>query len=143
MNFAFRYWSLIRISSLVLRIYTTRYWQLHTGGAPKGEFLIAAGEIEKAVEIVSTEDMPIPTPTPTPSSSPIPSPSPSPISSPQKITKPFPIPCVGFEAIGCIAIAAQIMAIRKGFGNMNQRKGPGQKCHIPKGLYIPSTNHYR
>ena len=33
-----------------------------------------------------------------------------------------------------------IMAIRKGLGDMNQRKGPGRKCHIPKGLYVPSTN---
>ena len=78
---------------------------IDTGGALKGEFLITAGGIEKAVEIVSAEDMPIPAPTPTPSSSPISFPSPSPISSPQKITKPFPVPCVGFEAIGCIAIA--------------------------------------
>jgi len=52
---------------------------IDTGGAPKGKFLIAAGEIEKAIEIVSAEDMPMPAPTPTPSSSPIPSPFPSPI----------------------------------------------------------------
>jgi len=86
---------------------STGYFELDidTGGAPKGEFLIAAGEIEKAVEIVSAEDMPVSTPTPSPS----PSPSPSPISSPQKTARPFPIPGVGFEAIGCIAIAALII----------------------------------
>ena len=89
---------------------STGYFELDidSRGAPKGEFLITAGEIEKAVEIVSAEDMPVSTPTP--SSSPIPSPSPSPISSPQKTTRPFPIPGVGFEAIGCIAIAVLILS---------------------------------
>lgn len=86
---------------------STGYFELdiNTGGAPKGEFLITAGGIEKAVKIVSAEDMPLPTPTP--------SLSPSPIPSPQKTTRPFPIPGVGFEAIGCIAIAALIMTIMK------------------------------
>ena len=69
------------ISGKPVRIQPYSYVELDidTGGAPKGEFLITAGGIEKAVEIVSAEDMPIPTPTPTPSSSSISSPSPSPI----------------------------------------------------------------
>ena len=94
---------------------STGYFELDidSGGAPKGEFLITAGGIEKAVEIVSAEDMPTPTPSPSPSPSPFPSPSPSPspTTSPQKTTRPFPIPGVGFEAIGCIAIAALILIV--------------------------------
>ena len=92
---------------------STGYFELDidTGGAPEGEFLIAARGIEKAVELVSAEDMPVSTPTPTPSLSPSPSPSPSPISSPQKTTRPFPIPGVGFEAIGGMAIAALILIV--------------------------------
>jgi hypothetical protein len=96
---------------------STGYFELdiNTGGAPKGKFLITAGGIEKAVKIVSVEDMP------TPSSS-IPSPSPSPISSPQKTTKPFRIPSFGFEVVGGIAIAAFIMII---IFIMRKRKGGG------------------
>ena len=92
---------------------STGYFELDidTGGAPKGKFLITAGGIEKAVEIVSAEDMPVSTPTPSLSLSPSPPASPTP--SPQKTTKPFPILGVGFEAIGCIAIAALIIVIMK------------------------------
>ena len=92
---------------------STSYFELDidTGGAPKGGFLITAGGIEKAVEIVSAEDMPVSTPTPSLSLSPSPLASPTP--SPKKTTKPFPIPGIGFEAIGCIAIAALIMVIMK------------------------------
>jgi len=95
---------------------STGYFELNidTGGAPRGEFLITAGGIEKAVKIVSAEDMPTPTPSsPTPSLSPSPSPSPSlspsPTSSPQKTQNPFRIPGFCFQSIACIAIAALIL----------------------------------
>ncbi len=109
---------------------------IDTGGAPKGEFLIAAGGIEKAVEIVSAEDMPIPTP----SSSPIPSPFPSPIQHLHHRKQPshFLYHALAPKRVG-VSVSDSIMAIRKGFGDMNQRKGPGRKCHIPKSLYTSST----
>ena len=64
---------------------------INTEGVPTGEFLIATGEIEKIIRIVSAEEL---TPTPT--------------LSPQKTTKPFLIP--GFELIECIAAIMALVA---------------------------------
>jgi len=113
---------------------STGYFELNvnTGGAPKGEFLITAGGIEKAVKIVSVEDMPVPTPTLTPtpsSSSPSPSPPASPTSSPQKTQNPFQIPGFGFQAIGCIAIAALIMV-------KNRKGGEEKNIKVMSGKHV-------
>jgi hypothetical protein len=113
--------------SIKVSVNSTGYFELDidTGGAPKGKFLITAGGIEKAVEIVSAEDMPVSTPTP--SLSPPASPTPS----PQKTTKPFPIPGVGFEVIECIAIATLII-VNKGGCNMLTTNLSLRKKALPK-----------
>lgn len=107
---------------------------INTEGVPEGEFLIAAGKIEKTAEVVLTEPTPTPTPASTtaaPQTTPIKSEtgekSPSPIPQnktnqlPQKTTKPSHIPSFGFEAIGCIAIAALITVITRGGGKEKKK----------------------
>jgi len=73
---------------------------ISTEGAPTGEFLITAGEIEKTVRIVSAGEL-TPTLSPRPSPSPTSTLTPTSTSSPRETKKPFRIP--GFELIGCVA----------------------------------------
>jgi len=91
---------------------------ISTEGAPTGEFLITAGEIEKTVRIVSAGEL-TPTPSPRPSPSPTSTLTPASTSSPRETKKPFRIP--GFELIGCVA-ALLIVVIIIGVWYYKKRK---------------------